>query len=130
MTSISISPRSPSFFDSASSATTTFSSLSQPGALTADSVTFLRHGSADPLSSAVLSTSAERAQRSICGGACMLGTAMCEVCAAAQRRGSLGNVIEAVVRQFEGDDDEEDEEELHLLDDAEELNLWPPHPFQ
>ncbi|BGP55449.1 3',5'-cyclic-nucleotide phosphodiesterase [Rhodotorula sphaerocarpa] len=130
VTSISISPRSPSFFDSASSATTTFSSLSQPGAHTADSVTFLRHGSADPLSSAVLSTSAERAQRSICGGACMLGTAMCEVCAAAQRRGSLGNVIEAVVKQYEGDDDEEDEEELHLLDDAEELNLWPPHPFQ
>ncbi|GAA5879403.1 hypothetical protein JCM3774_005230 [Rhodotorula dairenensis] len=133
--STNASPLSPSFFDSVSSATTNFStfSLSQhSGSHTADSVTLLRYGNADPLSSGLLSTSAERAQRSICGGACMLGTAMCEVCAAGQRRGSLGNALEDAIRQLGDDerDDEEEEEELHLLDAAEEANLWPPHPFQ
>ncbi|GAA5989589.1 hypothetical protein JCM10908_000545 [Rhodotorula pacifica] len=133
--STSASPLSPSFFDSASSATTNFSafSLSQhSGSLTADSVTLMRYSNVDPLGGGLLSTSAERAQRSICGGACMLGTAMCEVCAAAQRRGSLDNALDGVVRQLEDDDHEEEEEdeELHLLDAAEEANLWPPHPFQ
>lgn len=62
----------------------------------------------------------------------MLGTAMCEVCAAAQRRGSLGNALDEALRQRDDDDrdDEEEEEELHFLDAAEEANLWPPHPFQ
>lgn len=131
--STSASPLSPSFFDSASSATNTFSAFSasqHSGSLTADSVTLMRYGNGDPLAGALLSTSAERAQRSICGGACMLGTAMCEVCAAAQRRGSLGNAFDDAIRQFDDPDEDEEEEELHLLDAAEEANLWPPHPFQ
>lgn len=60
----------------------------------------------------------------------MLGTAMCEVCSAAQRRGSLGNAFDDAIRQLDDPDEDEEEEELHLLDAAEEANLWPPHPFQ
>lgn len=131
--STSASPLSPSFFDSVSSATTNFSAFSasqHSGSLTADSVTLMRYGNGDPLGGGLLSTSAERAQRSICGGACMLGTAMCEVCSAAQRRGSLGNAFDDAIRQLDDPDEDEEEEELHLLDAAEEANLWPPHPFQ
>lgn len=51
---------------------------------------------------------------------------MCEVCAAAQRRGSLGNALEERDRLEE----EEDDEELDLLEGEEDSDVWPPHPFQ
>ncbi|GAA5978697.1 hypothetical protein JCM11641_006146 [Rhodosporidiobolus odoratus] len=130
------SPLSPSFA-SASSATTgtsfsQFSSLSAySGPPTADSISLWspKYANNDPLHSAasILSTSAsERAQRSFCGGACTAATAMCEVCAAAQRRGSLGGPLTNLQRELE----EQDEEGLEPLEDEDIGDVWPPHPFQ
>ncbi|GAA6027204.1 hypothetical protein JCM8097_002482 [Rhodosporidiobolus ruineniae] len=135
------SPLSPSFAGSASSATTGFSSFSSQlssnvslysGPQTADSISLWspRHRD-DPLSAAasLLSTSAgdrERQTRTFCGGACTAATAMCEVCAAAQRRGSLGEALAGLEREME----EQEEEELELLEDEEVGDVWPPHPFQ
>jgi hypothetical protein len=73
-----------------------------------------------------MGTSLDRQTRSFCGGACTAATAMCEVCAAAQRRGSLGNALAGLEREAES----QDEEELELLEDEEIGDVWPPHPFQ
>ncbi|GAA5998996.1 3',5'-cyclic-nucleotide phosphodiesterase PDE2 [Rhodotorula paludigena] len=139
LTSTNTSPLSPSFATSASasSAATGFSSFSplssvslNNGPQTADSISLFSPKQGDPFASAsLLSTSGdrERIPRSVCGGACLVGTAMCEVCAAAQRRGSLGNAFEERDRQF---DDDEDDEELELLEAEEVSDVWPPHPFQ
>ncbi|GAA5899274.1 hypothetical protein JCM6882_009302 [Rhodosporidiobolus microsporus] len=135
------SPLSPSFAGSASSAQTGISSFSQLSAVslysgppTADSISLWSPKNTDPLSSSVasatggsiLSTSTERAGRSFCGGACTAATAMCEACAAAQRRGSLGNAMAGIERMEEMESDEE----LELLEDEEDADVWPPHPFQ
>lgn len=71
-----------------------------------------------------MGTSLDRQQRSFCGGACTAATAMCEVCAAAQRRGSLP--LDGLEREME----ELDDEELDLLEEEEVGDVWPPHPFQ
>lgn len=140
-TSITTSPLSPLFANSAgspSSAATAFSSFSQlssaslvaSGPPTADSIVLFaspKAGGYDPSSTGILSSSVERAQRSVCGGACLIGTAMCEVCAAAQRRGSLGNALEERDRLLE---EEDDDDELDLLEGEEDSDIWPPHPFQ
>ncbi|GAA6011975.1 hypothetical protein JCM10207_003446 [Rhodosporidiobolus poonsookiae] len=131
------SPLSPSFAGSASSAATGVSSFSQlssislnSGPQTADSISLWspKYGSNDPLSAtSLLSTSAaERVQRSFCGGACTAATAMCEVCAAAQRRGSLGGALTGLEHELE----DQEIEELDLLEDEEDADIWPPHPFQ
>ncbi|BGP40013.1 3',5'-cyclic-nucleotide phosphodiesterase [Rhodotorula kratochvilovae] len=132
------SPLSPSFAGSASSAATAFSAFSQlssvslnNGPQTADSVSLFspKYGSVDPIGS-LASSAGERERlqaRSVCGGACLIGTAMCEVCSAAQRRGSLGNALDERDRFV---DEDEDDEELELLEVAEDSDVWPPHPFQ
>ncbi|BGP16120.1 hypothetical protein JCM10213_007500 [Rhodosporidiobolus nylandii] len=138
--STNTSPLSPSFaFGSASSATTgtsSFSQLSSPspicGPQTAESLSSWspRYPGDPPLHSATstLSTSitSDRAMRSFCGGACAAATAMCEVCAAAQRRGSLGGPLTDLERERE----ELEDEELQLLEHEEDADIWPPHPFQ
>ncbi|GAA6048229.1 hypothetical protein JCM3770_006493 [Rhodotorula araucariae] len=136
--STNMSPLSPSFAGSPSSAVTGFSSFSQlssisfnNGPQTADSVSMFspKFGSVDPIGSLATSASErERLQaRSVCGGACLIGTAMCEVCSAAQRRGSLGNALDERDRFV---DEDEDDEELDLLEVAQDSDVWPPHPFQ
>ncbi|GAA5851196.1 hypothetical protein JCM8547_004162 [Rhodosporidiobolus lusitaniae] len=135
------SPLSPSFAGSASSATTGISSFSQLSAVsiysgpqTADSISLWspKYGNENPLLSSsgasILGTSFDRSGgRSFCGGACTAATAMCEVCAAAQRRGSLGGVLTDLERALAA---EQEEEELELLEDEEVGDVWPPHPFQ
>ncbi|GAA5842573.1 hypothetical protein JCM9279_003623 [Rhodotorula babjevae] len=137
------SPLSPSFAGSPWSAATGFSAFSQlssgspgnNGPQTADSASFslTRYGSVDPLGGSLSSSANERERerfqmRSVCGGACIVGTAMCEVCAAAQRRGSLGS--NAFDERDRLDDDDDDDDELEGLELAEDADVWPPHPFQ
>lgn len=137
------SPLSPSFAGSPWSAATGFSAFSQlssvslnTGPPTADSASFplTKYGSVDPTGGPLSSSANERERererfqmRSVCGGACIVGTAMCEVCAAAQRRGSLGNALDERDRLL---DEDEDDEELEGLELAEDADVWPPHPFQ
>lgn len=63
--------------------------------------------------------------RGACGGACQATTALCVICAAAQRRGSL-----PTSSLVDSDGSSEEDEELDMLEDREDPDLWPPYPFQ
>ncbi|GAA5899894.1 hypothetical protein JCM5296_006208 [Sporobolomyces johnsonii] len=126
------SPLSPSFIGSASSAGTGISSFSQLSALslnngpaTVDSAFSPRYSATESFLSTSAGLSGSYMGRSACGGKCHAATAMCEVCAAQQRRGSLGNALAGLEREQELSEDEE-------LDpfEEEDADVWPPHPFQ
>ncbi|GAA5959812.1 hypothetical protein JCM21900_001026 [Sporobolomyces salmonicolor] len=126
------SPLSPSFIDSASSAGTGISSFSQLSALSLNNGAALvgsafspRYGATESFLSTSAGLSSSYLGKSACGGKCHAATAMCEVCAAQQRRGSLGNVLAGLEREQELSEDEE----LDPLEE-EDADVWPPHPFQ
>jgi len=132
------SPLSPIFVGSASSATTGTSSFSQLSSLSANNgrattdlsgLLSCGGGGKDTFLTA-LSTSGGMTNsllsRGACGGACQATTALCVICAAAQRRGSLPT---SSLVDSDGSSEEEDEE-LDMLEDREDPDLWPPYPFQ
>lgn len=131
------SPLSPIFVGSASSATTGASSFSQLSALSANNgrattdltgLISCGGGGKDTFLTA-LSTSggmtSSLLSRGACGGACQATTALCVICAAAQRRGSL-----PTSSLVDSDGSSEEDEELDMLEDREDPDLWPPYPFQ
>ncbi|GAA6059261.1 hypothetical protein JCM10212_006654 [Sporobolomyces blumeae] len=130
------SPLSPVFVGSASSVTSSFSQLSalsaNNGRATTDLSSLTSYGIGTGTSSGkeFLSTSggltSTLLSRGACGGACQATTALCVICAANQRRGSLPN--NSLGESDESSD--EDDEELDLLEDREHPDLWPPYPFQ
>ncbi|GAA5911213.1 3',5'-cyclic-nucleotide phosphodiesterase PDE2 [Sporobolomyces salmoneus] len=65
--------------------------------------------------------------RGACGGACQATTALCVICAAAQRRGSLPT---NTLADSDTSSDEEEDEELDYFEEREDPDLWPPYPFQ
>ncbi|GAA5943750.1 3',5'-cyclic-nucleotide phosphodiesterase PDE2 [Sporobolomyces koalae] len=129
------SPLSPIFIGSASSTASAVSSFSQLSALSAnngrattDLSTLSSYGAngKDPF---LLSTSggltSALLNRGACGGACQGSTALCVICAVAQRRGSLPNNTLA-----DSDTSEEEDEELDFYEEGEDPDVWPPYPFQ
>ncbi|GAA6016521.1 hypothetical protein JCM11491_002349 [Sporobolomyces phaffii] len=128
------SPLSPVFLGSPSSATTGVTSFSQLSALslnngraTTDLTGLSSYGTGgkDTFLSTSGGLTSSLLSRGACGGACQATTALCVICAAAQRRGSLPNNSLA-----ESDSSEEEDEELDFVEEQEHPDLWPPYPFQ
>ncbi|GAA5829618.1 hypothetical protein JCM3766R1_001240 [Sporobolomyces carnicolor] len=127
------SPLSPGFLGSPSSANTAVTSFSQLSALSQNNgrattdLTGLSSYSRDNFLSTSGGLTNSLLSRGACGGACQATTALCVICAAAQRRGSLPTNSLA---DSDASSEEDDDDELDFVEEREHPDLWPPYPFQ
>ncbi|GAA5985760.1 hypothetical protein JCM5350_005272, partial [Sporobolomyces pararoseus] len=134
------SPLSPVFLGSPSSATTGVTSFSQLSALSLNNgrattdLTGLSScggtgggGGRDTFLSTSGGLTNSLLSRGACGGACQATTALCVICAVAQRRGSLptNSLVDS-----DTSSEEDEDEELDFFEEREHPDLWPPYPFQ